>query len=60
MIKHYIHDLSREELLEFHGDKSLCIMNTEFILQACIEQLLSDWNADRYILKDGILYDKGE
>lgn len=57
MKKHYIYEYNREELLDFHQDKSLCIMSTEFIRQACIEQLLHDHDADeRYVLKEGVLY----
>ena len=58
MKRHYINDYTREELLDFHGDKSIVIMDTEFIRQACIDQLLSDFDADKYILKDSILYVK--
>jgi len=60
MERHYINDYTREELLDFHGDEKvdLVIMDTEFIRQACIDQLLSDFDADKYILKDSILYVK--
>ena len=59
MKKHYIYEYTREELIEFHGDGSLCIMNDEFILNACIERLLSDSDADdKYEMVEGILYEK--
>ena len=60
MERHYINDYTRKELLDFHGDEKvdLVIMDTEFIRQACIDQLLSDFDADKYILKDSILYVK--
>ena len=60
MERHYINDYSREELLEFHGDGSLSIMETEFIRKACIDQLLCDHDADKYELIEGVLYVREE
>lgn len=58
MERHYINDLTKEELLDFLQDESLSSMDTDFLKKACIDQLLADSDADNYELIDGILYDK--
>lgn len=57
MNRHYINDYSRSALINFSGLIGVENLDTNEIKNICIEQLLSDADADKYKSIDGVLYE---